>query len=313
MSSWQNKLFKILLRFNRLRVKYDKEVNVKKWRSLMEGLAHILPFPSGMQEEKINLENMKAEWIYSPDYTDGPIILFMHGGGYIMGSILSYRAFAARIARASKGKLLIFEYRLAPENPFPAAVEDALTAYRWLLKQKIDPGQIVFAGDSAGGGLALATLIALRDDKEPLPAAAVCLSPWTDLAITGESVYAKRKQDVMFTPDLIKKGAQLYYNRIDPKTPLVSPLYADLQGLPPLLVHAGSAELLLSDSTRLAEKAKAAGVEVRLELWEDLFHVFQLFAHFIPEGRQAIEKIGEFAQKATKQKHEEVGTLKTSR
>lgn len=299
MSSCQNKCAKFLLRLSRCLVGFNEKKVLKIWRAHIELLAYITRFPSGMQGKKIEIANMKAEWIFSPSDTDenSPVIFYIHGGGYVMGSIQCYRPLAGRIAQASGGKLLLFDYRLAPEHPFPAALEDCLLAYRWLLKQKIDPRQIVIAGDSAGGGLTLATLITLRDAGEPLPAAAVCISPWTDLAVTGESIKTKVKEDPMTTPQAALLCARLYLNGIDPKTPMASPLYADLSNLPPLLVQVGSAELLLSDSLRLVEKAKAVGVDVTLEVWEDLFHVFHVFADYIPEGKQAIEKIGNYVRR----------------
>jgi acetyl esterase/lipase len=168
------------------------------------------------------------------------------------------------------------DYRLAPEHSFPAAVEDATAAYRWIISTGVNPTSVVIAGDSAGGGLTLATLIALRDAADPLPAAAICMSPWVDLECLGETL------------------AQQYLGDADPRTPLAAPLYADLEGLPPILIQVGSAETLLDDATRIAKRAKAAGVEVSLDIWEDMIHGWQIFAPFLPEGQQALESIGTF-------------------
>ena len=191
---------------------------------------------------------------------------------------------------------LVINYRLAPEHPHPAALEDAITAYRWLLTQGYDPSQIVIAGDSAGGGLALAALLALLDAGEPLPAGAVCISPWTDLALTGASMRSKAKVDHILDPNSLEMYAR-YYAGIDEVTsPLLSPLYADLKGLPPLLIQVGGDEILLDDATRLAEQAREAGVDVTLEIWDEMFHVFQLVS-FLPETQKAVKHITDFAAK----------------
>jgi acetyl esterase/lipase len=192
------------------------------------------------------------------------------------------------------------DYRLAPEHPFPAAVEDATAAYRWLVSRGTDPAHIAIAGDSAGGGLTLATLIALRDAGDPLPAAAACLSPWVDLEGVGASMTSKAAVDPFVRKEMIEFMAQQYLGGRDLRTPLAAPLYADLQGLPPLLIQVGTAEVLLDDATRIAERARAAGVEVSLEVWDDMIHVWQLFAPMLPEGQQAIERIGAFIRAHTR-------------
>jgi acetyl esterase/lipase len=203
----------------------------------------------------------------------------------------------ARLSKASRARALVVDYRLAPEHPFPAAVDDATAAYRWLLSQNVQPSHIVVAGDSAGGGLTLATLLALRDAKTPLPAAAVCLSPWVDMEGTGASMTTRAKADPVVQKQGLLGMAQLYLGGKDPKSPLAAPLHGDLRGLPPLYIQVGDAETLLDDATRIAEKAKAAGVKVDLEIWPEMPHVWQLFAPLLPEGQQAIDKIGAFVQK----------------
>ena len=298
-SSWQCFFGKLLLRFSRLNSIFDTELNVQRSRNDFEKFSQKFPFPEHVKEEKIDIDGIEAKWIYSEEDALGPIILYVHGGGYTLGSISIYRSLVAKIALSSKSKGLIYNYRLAPENPFPAGLEDSLTVYRWLLKQKIDPKKIVFAGDSAGGGLALAMLIALRDAGEPLPGGIICLAPWTDLTCTGETFHTKKRADPVLRSRLTRSAARMYLNGKDPTNPLISPLYADLHGLPPLLIQVGTEEILLSDSTCLAKKAADAGVEVTLEIWKDLFHVFQLFAPFIPESSQAIDHISIFVQKAT--------------
>jgi acetyl esterase/lipase len=218
----------------------------------------------------------------------------LHGGGYVIGSINTHRAMIARIARASNARALAIDYRLAPEHPFPAAVDDATAAYKWLLAEGYEPGKIVIAGDSAGGGLTLAALVALRDSGVPMPAGAVPISPWTDLEGTGESVRSRAAKDPMVTPGNLAESAKQYYGAHDPRDPLVSPLHANFRGLPPMLIHVGDAEILLDDATRVAERAKLAGVKVELEVWDDMIHVWHVFAKLLPEGQQAIDKIGKF-------------------
>ena len=242
----------------------------------------------------VDAAGVPGEWIVPPGSADDQVILYLHGGGYVMGSIHTHRAMIARIARASKARALALNYRLAPEHPFPAAVEDALAAYRWLLELGHRGSSIAVAGDSAGGGLALATVVALRDSGTPLPAAIVAMSPWTDLAATGASITSNAANDVMVCKEDLLWMAGMYFGKNNPKTPLVSPLYADLYRLPPLLVQVGSAEILLDDATRTAECARAAGVQVELEVWEEMLHGWHLFAKLLPEGQQAIGRIGEF-------------------
>jgi acetyl esterase/lipase len=247
---------------------------------------------------QVDADGVKAEWTRVPESNDTTVLLYLHGGGYIMGSPAGYRNFVARICRAGEVRALSVDYRLAPEAPFPAALEDAVKAYRWLLQQQVQPSHIVIAGDSAGGGLTLSTLLALKEKGIPLPAAAICLSPSTDLARTGSSILTKAAEDVFLTRELLDVCFDSYLGpHGDPKNPLASPLYSDLTGLPPLLIMVGTAEVLLDDSTRLAEKAKDAGVEVELQVAEGMFHVWSFFASVIPEGQQGVEAMGAFIRK----------------
>ncbi len=227
--------------------------------------------------------------------TSEHILYYLHGGGFYTGSSESCRQFSFRLAQAARAKAMTIDYRLAPEHPFPAALEDSLAAYRWLLENNFRPENIIIGGDSAGGNLALATLVALRDAGDPLPAAAFCMSPALDMLLSGESLTTHASLDPIFTRAYFEWAAPLYIGEGDPRNPLMSPLYADLRGLPPLLIHVGSHELMLSDSTRLAENAQEAGVDVTLKIWEEMFHVFQVFS-FLPEARQAVREIGDFAR-----------------
>jgi acetyl esterase/lipase len=272
--------------------------DLKAMRAVMEGMT---AFPSAGETRctPVNAGGVPAEWIAASGAADDRVILYLHGGGYVMGSIATHREMAARLSKAARARALVIDYRLAPEHPFPAAVDDAVAAYRWLLSQNIKPSRIVVAGDSAGGGLTLATLVALRDAKAPLPAAGVCISPWTDMEGTGDSMVTRAKADPVVQKQGLLGMAQLYLGGKDPKSPLAAPLYANLEGLPPLLIQVGDAETLLDDATRVAEKAKRAGVTVDLEVWPEMPHVWHLFAPFLPEGQQAIDKIGQYVQAKT--------------
>lgn len=249
--------------------------------------------------QQVSANGIPAEWIAAPN-AGSAVVLYLHGGGYVIGSIASHRELVSRIARAAAARVLIIDYRLAPESPFPAAVDDAVSAYRFLLSQGVAAEQIAIAGDSAGGGLTLATLIALRDAGERLPACGVTLSAWTDLAITGESIESRAHLDPMVQKQGIAEMAGAYLVGADSQHPLASPLYADFTGLPPLLMQVGTAETLHDDTMRVADKARGAGVDVTVEAWEDMFHVFQSSAAALPEGQQAIEKIGAFVQARTR-------------
>jgi acetyl esterase/lipase len=246
----------------------------------------------------VDASGVSAEWAstQADRQLDGqlPVILFFHGGGYCIGSAETHRDLVSRLCTAADARALSVNYRLAPENPFPAAVDDAVTAYRWLRNQGVAAKSIVVAGDSAGGGLALATLLALKEAGDELPAAGVCMSPLTDLAKEGESMRTKVDVDPMVHPKSSTAYAQMYTAGGSLKAPLASPLYADLKGLPPLLILVGTSEVLMDDSTRFAARARAAGVPVELEVWEEMIHIWPYFAAVLPEGRQAIERMGAF-------------------
>jgi monoterpene epsilon-lactone hydrolase len=251
--------------------------------------------PKGVTIRTVQASGVHAEWIEPAGMDTLRTILYLHGGGYCICSLDTHRGLAVRLALAARARLLIIDYRLAPEHPFPAALEDALAAYNWLLAQGIPERQIAVGGDSAGGGLTLATAISLREGNQALPAALFLLSPWTDLTFTGESVHTMRDVDPIFGSDATRLGfAPAYLGSNDPTNPLISPLFADLRGLPPTLIQVGSDEILLDDSARLDEKLKAAQVSTRLVIWQGMWHVFQVFAPYVPEGQQAILQVGEF-------------------
>jgi epsilon-lactone hydrolase len=252
-----------------------------------------------VQFQRVDAGGVPAEWVTPPGASAARTILYLHGGGYVAGAAQDYRELVSRLARAAEARALTLDYRLAPEHPHPAAVEDAVTAYRWLLASGAEAGRTVLAGDSAGGGLSVATLVSLRDRGERMPAAGVCICPWVDLEITGTSMDTNAEADPLVKRDVVANMATAYLQGQDPRMPLASPLHAELKGLPPLLIQVGEAETLLDDANRLAERARMAGVDVTYEPWPDMIHVWQGFGSFLPEARQAIERIGEFIRKRT--------------
>ncbi|MGO9780061.1 MAG: alpha/beta hydrolase [Streptosporangiaceae bacterium] len=252
------------------------------------------PVPDDVLVTDVTAGGVPAHWLAAPGTDPGRVLLFLHGGGYELGSVRSDGELAARLGRASGMRVLFPEYRLAPEHPFPAAIDDVLAAYRWLrTSQDVSPGSLAVAGDSAGGGLAVALLAATRDAREPRPAAAVLMSPTVDLTSSGASMSERADQDPISTPAMLRQFAAEYLAGADPKTPLASPLFASLSGLPSLLIQVGTADLLLSDSERLAAAAAEAGVDVTLQIGQGLPHVYQLLLG-TPEAAQATEHIGTF-------------------
>ena len=254
------------------------------------------PVPDDVLVREVTAGGVPAHWLAAPGTDPGRVLLFLHGGGFEFGSLRSDGELAARLGRASGMRVLFPEYRLAPEHPFPAAIDDVLAAWRWLrTDQDLSARSVAVAGDSAGGGLAVALLVALRDAGEALPAAAVLMSPTVDLTSSGASMTERADQDPISTPAMLRQFASDYLAGADPKTPLASPLFAALSGLPPLLVQVGTADLLLSDSERLATAAAKAGVEVILEVGEGLPHVYPIMLG-TPEAAEATEQIGKFLQ-----------------
>ncbi len=276
-----------------------ENATVAERRQGFDMLAAKLPVAADVACEKVDAAGVPAEWVMAPGAETGRVLLYLHGGGYVLGSINTHRDLAGRLSRAAAARVLLIDYRLAPEHPYPAAVEDATAAYRWLLRHGATPASTVIAGDSAGGGLTVAALVALREAGEALPAAGVCISPWIDLEGIGASMTTRASVDPIVQRPSLVWFADLYLAGANPRTPLAAPLYADLHGLPPLFIHVGTAETLLDDATRLAERAKIAGTEVTLEVWEEMIHVWHLFATMLPEGQQAIARIGEYIRQRT--------------
>jgi epsilon-lactone hydrolase len=252
------------------------------------------PVPDDVMVTEVTAGGVPAHWLATPGADTGRVLMFLHGGGFQMGSLRSDGELAARLGRAAGMRVLFPEYRLAPEDPFPAAIDDALTAWHWLrTSQDLPAASMAVAGDSAGGGLAAALLVAVRDAGQPLPAAAVLMSPTVDLTSSGASMTERADQDPFSTPALLRELASDYLAGADPKTPLASPLFASLSGLPPLLIQAGTADLLLSDAERLAAAALRAGVDVTLHIGEGLPHVYPIMLG-TPEAAEATDQIGRF-------------------
>ena len=264
-----------------------------------ERIMSTLPLDDDIETERVGVNGIPAEWIIAPESQENQVILYLHGGGYLFGSARTHRVMLAHMARAAKARVLALDYRLAPEIPFPAPVEDSVSAYRWLLAEGISAKKMVIGGDSAGGGLAVAALVALRAVGEPMPAAGVCISAWTDMESTGQSHTTNAESDPSVSKERLLKIAKVYLDGKEPTAPLASPIHADLTGLPPLLLQVGSIEVLLDDSTLLKSRAKAAGVSVEMEVWDDMPHVWHHYAPILPEARKAIGRIGEFVLEHT--------------
>jgi monoterpene epsilon-lactone hydrolase len=242
--------------------------------------------------EPVRANGVPAEWTSTPEAARDAALLYLHGGGFVIGSLDSHRHLAAAAGRAAKAWALALDYRLAPEHPFPAAVEDAVAGYRFLLSRGYRAGRIAIAGDSAGGGLVVSTMISIRDAGLPQPSCGWCISPWVDLEAIGETMSTKAEADPTVQRAGILDMARMYLNGADPRSPLAAPIYADLGGLAPLLIQVGAAETLLDDAIRLARAAGAADVRVDLQIWPEMVHVWHLFHPELQAGRQAIESAG---------------------
>jgi acetyl esterase/lipase len=271
-----------------------KDLSIQQLRAQMEGWVGSFPLPDGVTAEAVDAGGVPAEWVKASGARDDTVFLYLHGGGYALGSLATGRHLAAAFSRAAGTRILSLDYRLAPEHPFPAAVDDGVAGFRWLVEGGTPPEKILIGGDSAGGGLTVATLVALRDAGDPMPAGGICISPWVDLTCSADSYRTKAEEDPVIVHEDIQWLASLYLDGRDPKTPLASPLFANLEGLPPLLIQVGSEELLLDDAVGLDRRAREAGVDSTLEVWEDMIHVWHVFFQMLKEGREGIARVGEY-------------------
>lgn len=271
------------------------ETDPSELREKLVRLSRFLRKVRGVSVEETTVNGLYAEWLRPKDAREAKVLLYLHGGAYVIGNCRTHRNIASHIARAARINVLLPEYRLAPEHRFPAGIEDAVGVYRFLLSEGFKPADITIAGDSAGGGLTVATLLSLRHAGDPMPANAVLLSPFLDITASGESMQTRADQDPWFEQRDIEVVAGLYCNDdSEVRNPLVSPVFAHVHGLPPAYIQVGDDEILLSDSTRFAAMLEEAGVDVELEIWPEMWHVFQLFIGKMPEARAAINKIGEY-------------------
>lgn len=295
MSSLRSHIFRMILK-SVVGPKIKRAANsITQLRGLEHYLIKNQRLPPDVEVSFVEAGGTNAEWIRAPRAQTDAAVLYFHGGAFVMGSPATHRELASRLSAVTNTIVLSLDYRLAPEHPFPAAMQDAISAYYWLLSEGYTANRIVLGGDSSGGGLALQTLLALRNKGVPLPAAAIFFSPQTDwVHFDGDSYSSHAHSDPLMTPEMCRFTASQYVGDNDPKDPLLSPVNVEMSGLPPLCIHVGDQELLLSDAVRFAERARAAQVNVELQVWPGMWHVFQTAARFVPEARQSLEATGRF-------------------
>ncbi len=273
----------------------SEAADIPAQRERMDKLSEFFPVPEGTSVEPGVVGGIKGEWVRAKNARKDATLLYLHGGGYVVGSSKSHRHLAAALSEAAGISVFAADYRMAPEHPYPAAVDDAVAAYKGLLDSGLPPSKLAISGDSAGGGLTMATLIAARDKGLPMPACAVPISPWADLTQSGDAYRSARaKRDPMITKDGLDQMAAVYLGGKNAKAPTASPAFADLKGLPPLLIQVGGDEALHSDSVTLAANAEAAGVDVSFESWGGMMHVWHAFFPILSEGRDAVARIGSY-------------------
>jgi epsilon-lactone hydrolase len=272
----------------------ERSPDIAQRRRDFDAMGGAYPTAADVKVEAVTASGVPAEWTTTPDAQSDAAVLFVHGGGYVVGSLLSHRHMVSEIGRAAHARTLALHYRLAPEHPFPAPVEDTIAGYRFLLAQGLRPGRIAIAGDSAGGGLTVAALVAIRDAGLPQPACGWCISPWVDMQAIGGSMTDNAGRDPSVQKDAILEMARYYMGTADPRSPLAAPLYADLRGIAPLFIQVGSVETLLDDSIRLARRAGLADVPVDLQIWPEMMHVWHIYSAELKAGRGAIEAGGAF-------------------
>lgn len=272
-------------------------MSIDEMRIGLEKATRFSMLPARTKIHKVGYHNVSAEWVSGKHADEDYAVLYLHGGGYNLGSPSTHREFAAHISNESRAKVLLPDYRLAPENPYPAGLEDAVASYQYLLDRGYSNNRIAIAGESAGGGLTLATCLSLRDEKIPLPSSVSCLSPWTDLEMKGDSIKDLADIDPMLKLDTLEIMASNYIGINDPKLPFISPIHANYRDFPPMLLHVGSDEILLEDTNRVADKARRDGVNVALKTFDQMWHFFHVFYKLMPEAKAATKEVGTFIQK----------------
>ena len=283
------------LAFRVLMKRSERDLTIPEIRKRFKKMERLVPSPRrGTRTAHIDAGGIAGDLVTTRASQPDRHLLYLHGGAYMFGSPRLYRHFTWRMADAARARVLIIDYRLAPEHPFPAALDDAVTAWRWLLDNGGSPSSMAIAGDSAGGGLALATMMKLPGEGLPLPAAAAVMSPWTDLALTGPSLHINAAADPMLVAADVLRFAVGYLGGADARNPYASPLYGDPRGLPPTLIQAGGDEILRDDGVRMAEKMRSAGCDVELQVWPQMPHTWQLLAPVLPEAREAIDEVARF-------------------
>jgi len=280
---------------------YTESKTIDQLRKETETAGSLIPLPKNIKYKRVVAGNVNAEWITCGEVSENKIFMFMHGGGYYRGSVAATRATVARISSELKVKCLSIDYRLAPEHPFPAAINDTYSAYEWLINEGINPKQIIVSGQSAGGGLCLALLLKIKENNISQPLGAVALSPWTDLFQSGKTMIKNEKIDPVISKKYLDRFSKLYFPNLNNMSQLASPLIGELSGLPNILIQVGSAETMLDDSIRFYEKAKKAKINAKLEIWEDMFHGWHSNAHILKDAEDAIISIGKYCKNLFKQ------------
>ena len=300
MASFKSKIFRFILRNRHILAGHikkqviDSNTSIEKLREDIRKATAKAKIPEGITFTPADFKDFHAEWVSLKDVREDSAILYFHGSGFVMGTSEDHRALVAKFVQRCGLKALVFDYSLAPEYPFPAAINDSAAIYSWMLSSGYKPQNIVFAGDSAGACIAFSTLLVLRDKNIPFPAAVVAMSPCTDLTCSGRSHVTKAKADPATPKGATKTYTSYYIGDGDPKSPYMSPLFADLEGFPPIMIQVGEDETLLDDSVRFAKKARESGVEIYLHIWEGMFHCFPLLSPMFKEATQAMNEICEF-------------------
>ena len=287
----------IVAAFQSMQAEWGPDVTPAQMRSDWDAFMASFDDDIGARVTVTSANGVPSEQVEATGASPDRNVLYFHGGGYAVGSPRSHRGLAKRISAQSAARILVPDYRLAPEHLFPAAVDDGLSAYRWLISEGIAADRIALAGDSAGGGLALAVLLALRDGGEALPACAVLLSPWADMKCSGESYQARASMDPIVSAEMCLGMAEMYVGEADHRHPHASPVYGNFEGLPPILVQVGEREIVVDDALAIERRAKEAGVPVQVDIWKHMIHQWQLYASVVEDGRRAIEEIGDFIRR----------------